>query len=184
MRSSLLVLILCFAFFAANAQGQAVNPPKQEALKFVQGFYDWYMAKNKVAEGKAVAATPFELAIRDKRPLFDPALLNLLKEDIEASAKSPGEIVGLSFDPFLNTQDPKEQYVVGNAASQGETWRVEVLGVRGGRKDTNPAVIAELARREGRWVFANFHYEKSVYPENENLMGLLRALKKSREKTP
>jgi hypothetical protein len=106
-----------------------------------------------------------------------------LKDDLEASSRSPDEIVGLDFDPFLNTQDPKKNYVVGKAAFQGDRWRVEIFVLTEGKKPANPDVVAEAARRNGRWVFLNFHYGKSVSPENENLVSVLQALKRSRDQT-
>jgi hypothetical protein len=44
---------------------------------------------------------------------FESGLLAALKEDVAAQAAAKGEIVGLDFDPFLNTQDPAESYEVG-----------------------------------------------------------------------
>jgi hypothetical protein len=57
-----------------------------------------------------------------------------LKEDLAASKKSPGEIVGLDFDPFLNAQDIAERYLVGKITPKGDHYWVEVFGVWGGRK--------------------------------------------------
>ncbi len=124
-RQLLALSIAVLLLGSATAVAEPSPTAKQEAQKFVQGFYDWYLNQK----------TPFEMAVKEKKSDFDPTLLKLLKEDLEASAKSPGEIVGLDFEPFLNTQDPGEKYVVGNAASQGETsFRVEIFRINAGKK--------------------------------------------------
>jgi hypothetical protein len=50
--------------------------------------------------------TAWNLAIKTKSSVFSPQLALALKEDSAAQAKAEGEIVGLDFDPFLNSQDP------------------------------------------------------------------------------
>jgi hypothetical protein len=45
-----------------------------------------------------------EIVLKSKYA-FSPELASKLKEDLAAQEKSPGEIVGLDFDPFLNAQD-------------------------------------------------------------------------------
>lgn len=69
--------------------------------------------------------------------MFSPELFHALCEDSETSKKAKGEIVGLDFDPFLNSQDPHARYEVGNVVPAGDSYRVEVLGVSAGRKVTN-----------------------------------------------
>jgi hypothetical protein len=59
---------------------------------------------------------------------------------------------------------------------------VEVFGFWNGKKNAKPDVVPELVFEKGRWIFVNFHYDSSGFPENENLVSVLQALKKSREK--
>jgi len=61
---------------------------------------------------------------------------------------------------------------------------VEVFGFWNGKRAAKPDVVPELAWEKGNWVFTNFHYEKSNIPENENLLSVLKALKKEQAKTP
>jgi hypothetical protein len=105
-----------------------------------------------------------------------------LEGDLAASKKSPGEIVGLDFDPFLNAQDIAERYLVGNVTSKGDHYWVEVFGVWNGQKNSNPDVVPEVAFENGHWIFTNFHYGKTDIPVNENLVSILEVLQKDRQK--
>jgi hypothetical protein len=108
--------------------------------------------------------------------------VNGLKEDLTASKKSREEIVGLDFDPFLNAQDIAERYLVGQITPKGDHYLVEVFGIWGGQKKSNPDVVPELAFENGQWIFMNFHYGKTDIPVNENLLSVLQILKKDRSK--
>ena len=121
-----------------------------------------------------------ELALREKRSSFSPELVKGLKEDLAASKKSHGEIVGLDFDPFLNAQDIAERYLVGKITTKGDHYWIEVFGIFGGQKNSNPDVVPELAFENGQWIFTNFHYGKTDIPVNENLLSVLEVLKKDR----
>ena len=123
-----------------------------------------------------------EVALREKRSSFSPELVKGLKEDLAASKKSSGEIVGLDFDPFLNAQDIAERYFVGKITQTGDHYLVEVFGVWEGQKKSNPDVVPELAFENGQWIFTNFHYGKTASPVNENLVSVLQILKKDRRK--
>jgi len=144
----------------------------------VQGFYDWYLKQT--LNEKAGPAS--DLALKYKSSSFAPELLRRLKEDSAAQAKVSGEIVGLDFDPFLNAQDVGERYVVGKITpKQGSYW-AEVYGVWNGKKSQKPDVVPELIFKDRHWLFVNFHYGKSKYPENENLLSILRVLREDRRK--
>jgi hypothetical protein len=58
-------------------------------------------------------AHSLQIAMEKQGSQFESGLLAALKEDVAAQAAAKGEIVGLDFDPFLNTQDPAESYEVG-----------------------------------------------------------------------
>lgn len=102
----------------------------------------------------------------------------MLKEDSEAQAKAVGDIVGLDFDPFLYTQDPANRYALGKITTKGESCLVEVG--RPQQRIEKPAVTAELVYRHDQWVFTNFHYGKSAYSQDENLLAILKKLQADR----
>src|SRR5262249_29402277 len=87
--------------------------------KFVEEFYAWYVAHDKKSD-------PLKLALRRKKANFSETLIQRLKEDYKAAAKSPGEIVGLDFDPVLNSQDFADKYVPGRVTQKGRQFEVEV----------------------------------------------------------
>jgi hypothetical protein len=140
---------------------------------FVQGFYDWYLK-----EGQST----YDLALKNKSSALSPELLHALREDYAAQANVPEEIVGLDGDPFLNSQDPSERFVVGDAKLVGDKCLVVVRGVSSGKK--REYVEPELARRNGRWVFVNFHYGTTRSSSDENLVRELKALREDRRKYP
>lgn len=142
---------------------------------FVQDFYNWYAPRTQ-GTGRTMD-DPLKL----KSASFDPTLLKLLKEDSAAQAKSKDEIVGLDFDPFLNSQDPAKKYVVRKVKAKGNAYLVDVFEGSASKNETKPSVTAEVAQRNGRWQFINFHYGKSDIPENENLLNILKVLKKDRQ---
>jgi hypothetical protein len=151
----------------------------KSARKFVQDFYSWYVP-NALKPINAM-----DLALKDRSYVFSPRLFEALKEDSEAQARAR-EIVGLDFDPFLDTQDPAERYQLGRITQKGNTYLVEVFGVYDVRPsdlpEGLPEVIAEVARRNGQWVFTNFLYPPLAkqFPDSANLLALLKGLKEDR----
>lgn len=162
--------------------GQSVSaestPLEKSCGRFVQSFYDWY-SKPDVKTHKE--HTP-ERAIIEKSTLFDEQLKRELKIDSDAQAKGEGDIVGLDFDPFLSTNsEPFEHYSLGKIIAKPQSYLVEVFGTTKGKKTAKPVVVAELKNKGNQWKFVNFHYEKSKYPENENLLSVLKTLRESRK---
>jgi acetyl esterase/lipase len=143
--------------------------PEESALRFVRDFYAWY----RPAAEKAGAE---EEALRNRAELFTPGLLTALKEDLAASKKNGSEIVGLDFDPFLNSQDPCPRYDVGGARIEGGRALVDVKGDCVGEK-TGPDVTAELAPGPKGWVFSDFRYPY----EKSGLLKVLDELRRSRD---
>lgn len=150
----------------------AAASPAEACGQFVQEFYDWYLAKCKGADN----------ALLEKRSSFSPELVKALQEDLAASLKAAEPGVGLDFDPFLAAQDWADDLrcPVGEVRRKGDHYFVEVF--TSGEKDSEP-VVAELAWQNGKWVFTNFHYGQSGSHEDENLVSILRQLKKDREKS-
>jgi len=178
------IALILFSFGVGALQAQTPTTPlqPQDCGHFVQQFYDWYVAKEKALVKRNSLESALEVTLREKRSSFSPELVKGLKEDLAASKKSREEIVGLDFDPFLNAQDIAERYLVGQITPKGDHYLVEVFGVWGGQKKSNPDVVPELAFENGQWIFTNFHYGKTDIPVNENLLSVLQILKKDRRK--
>lgn len=145
-----------------SAQGQVGS-----CRRFVQEFYDWYVPITQKETGGPASDT----ALQVKRDAFSPQLFRALKTDSEAQARAKGEIVGLDFDPFVNSQDPADHYearrlVVKANRCSVEVWRASPSDTA--EKSTKPAVVAKLAMSKRHWVFVNFQY-----PETD-LLTLLR----------
>ena len=127
----------------------AADSEARSAVLFAQAFYDWY----------ARHGDEYEVAVRDSPSFFAPTLLEAMRTDIAAQARSPGEIVGLDWDPFLATQDPCDPYRVGRATRRGDTILLAVKGMCTDMQPrARPSVIAELGRSKGRWVFLDFRH--------------------------
>jgi hypothetical protein len=166
---------LFFLLPAPYASAQTSGPLNRvkSCRDFVQGFYDWY-----VREGQS----NYELALKNKSSALSPELWHALREDFAAQAKAPDEIVGLDGDPFLNSQDPSEHFFVGDTRLVGKRCLAVVRGITSGKK--REYVEPELALKNGRWVFVNFHYGKSKISSDENLISELKALREDRRKHP
>jgi len=153
----------------------------ESAREFVRAFYDWYVPLTH----KRLRETTSDIALRERRRAFGPLLFRALKEDSEAQDAAKELVVGLDFDPFLNTQDPCEGYRLGGVSKKGDVYRVEVYEVCPDRTQREElAVIAEAGLRNGRWVFLNFYYPDLVkdYPDSADLLAILKKLREDREK--
>jgi hypothetical protein len=175
-------LVLLVFPLLVQAQTTPSGPDALESVRrFAQHFYTWYVPKALDTRTDSV-----DLALKHRGYLLSPELLKALKEDSEAQARAH-ELVGLDFDPFLDTQDPAERYELGRITQKGSTYLVEVFGVYPARPpdlpEGIPEVIAEVARRNGHWVFTNFLYPPIAkqYPESGNLLVMLKSLKEARE---
>lgn len=161
------------------AETKELKPRSESATasgKFVQQFYDWYNTRPEKT---------LEIALEKRPQAFAPHLASMLKADIEASSKVPDEIVGLDFDPITSTNaENATKYVIGKVVTKGKTVWVDVYGFYNGKKSEKPIVTPEVEFQDKNWRFVNFHYGKSEFPENENLLSVLRALADSRKATP
>ena len=154
-----------------SAQGQESSQAHEKSCRaYVQGFYDWYVPLLKRPSGD-----PTKLAV--KRYRFSPDLVRQLREDWAASAKSPGDIVGLDFDPFIDAQDlPEGRFVAGKVTRKGSNYLVEVSVLQRGKKTDDNVVVPELAFQDGQWSFVNFHYGDSG-----DLLSTLKQLREERQ---
>lgn len=175
-RSGLFFLLAASSSFA---QGTPAQDAKKSCQDFVQAFYDWYVP----VALKHGRARPADLALKHKGTAFSRELAQALREDSEAQAKVKGDVVGLDFDPFLNSQDPSERYVVGNITPKGDRYWVEIYSLTSGKKSAKPDVVPELMFKDGRWIFVNFHYGESELPEDENLVSTLKTLRANRQRS-
>ncbi len=168
-------LLLLVSSVSLQAQANVVGQNDSGSARgFVREFYNWYVPK--ALQDNTTPA--FELALKQRSSVLSPQLVLALKEDGAAQDKAPGEIVGIDFDPFLNSQDPAKHYEVGAVTQKGESYWVEICGTWPGKSHKKPDVVAELAQKNGKWVFINFHYYG-----NKDLLAILKALRLSRQKS-
>jgi Protein of unknown function (DUF3828) len=162
-------LVVSMCSLAALGQQPTAAPTDQSCRSFVQGFYDWYLPHARQS------AVTYPTALKTKAQLFSPTLLQALKLDYAASKANPNEVVGLDFDPFLNSQDPSPKFSAGKAKVQGTTCSAEVHGITDGV--INEEVHPELSFVNGNWQFTNFRYE-----QGSDLLSMLKSLKADRQK--
>ena len=165
MRRATLILLGIFLLASPAAWGDPAG--QKRAAEFTQKFYDWYVPIA-LKPGKTASS---DQAVAKRGALFDPALLKALKEDSEAQAKTPDDIVGLDFDPFLAAQDPDNKYVVGGVTEKDGLYLVEVYGVRKGKREAKVSVTAALKPAKDSFIFTNF-----LYGEDGDLVAVLKQL--------
>lgn len=132
---------------------------------FVEGFYAWYLPRALHAD----TSGGWNATLKLMRPKVNLQLAKLLREDAAAQAKCE-DLISLDFDPFLNTQDPAEHYLVGGIVQRGSAYRAEIYRMDSGKGSEKPDVIAEFTRKDGRWLFVNF-----IYPGGSDLLTLLKS---------
>lgn len=173
--------------FALPALLVGVIPPARAAedadsrscRAFVQQFYDQYL---RMAD-RGGREAPDDRIMRRHPAWFSPELRRAMAEDLAAAKKSPGEIVGLDFDPFLNAQDVAKRYTARRVSRQGGSFTVDVYASWDPKKPADLNVVPELARRGGQWTFVNFRYPAHEKGEKEsNLLQVLRELRAERRK--
>ncbi len=161
LASALVVLIALFSFpisARATTQADASASPRS----FAEDFYRWYVH---LAQGDT--SRPWEAAIRLREAQFGPELARLLKEDAIAQSHCR-EIVGIDFDPILNTQDPAQRYELGRLAQKNHRYLIDVYAVLDGVKNQRPDVTAVFVSKGGHYAFVNF-----LYPEGHDLLNAL-----------
>jgi len=169
-----MVRTVIFASIAlASINSFAQTPDEAKSLhQFVQAFYDWYVPiANKPTQGPTC-----RIALKQRPELFNPELLKALQGDLNAQTKSPGEIVGVDWDPFLNSQDPEQQYKVGLIQQSNANYLVNIHSVSSGKMAKTVDVIAEISKANGQWVFTNFRS-----PKGFDLLSSLARFRKQRQ---
>lgn len=166
--------LLCLGLWIWPAAA-AAGEKETSCRKVVQEFYGWY-APLAVKDNGATPA--WMIAVRKKPSLFSKTLADALRKDSAAQERSQ-EIVGLDFDPFLNSQDPDTDYAAQYAEVKDGKCRVHV-----GRSQAQakPHVIAELRGSPGKWVFADFYYPDAGKAGGLALLGILKEQATARDK--
>ena len=160
---------------------QPEDASEASARAFVQGFYDWYAGKVVAAsKGKSAAGYGFIDAVRQRPHGFSPELKRLLEEDVAAASKCPGEVVGLDWDPFLETQESPGAYAVGKVEKAAPGFRVSV-GDRKARGVRNPVAEADVAFVGGHWRFIDFVEEPTDPKSRQGLVAILKGYERSGE---
>jgi hypothetical protein len=137
-----------------------VDPAVTSSLSapgFVRAFYDWYVP---IVHSDVGAPAWFAVLQRDP-PVLNAKLLAALRQDSISGAASPGEVNGLNFDPFLDSQDPCEAYELGDVTGTGNTQHVAIHSVCSGMRSAEPSLLAEVAMEDGSWVFQNVRYTRT-----------------------
>lgn len=159
------------------AQAHHASAPEQPCRAFVQSFYDWYIGHLNAQKGKQASVGSTYDVVRLRPQLLTPDLRRMLTEDFRSQRHSE-EVTGLDFDPFLNAQDWEGKYTVENVTLSDDRCRASVWGTDGGKR--REIVDPEAVLMGGRWVFVNFHYPGAASHDEENLVDLLKLLKRQR----
>jgi hypothetical protein len=173
--SLMLILLLCLAR-TTSAQTQATS--SQQAIAFVQSFYDWYLP---IVSGDNLHVARCDFAIKCRPELFDSTLLRALQNDAAAQAKSPEYIVGLDFDPFVDTNgDPAKHF----KATRAYGSLVTVVGFD--EQLSKPLVTLNIEVRcsHDRCVIVNIHYPAHDAIPKSDLLSILRELHPPSKHTP
>jgi len=136
--------------------------------RVVEGFYKWYVPESYDRS----RVSRYDVPLKSKVYKFDAELVRLLRAS-EAYEDRGGDIINV--DPFLGVNGDPEKYVVGNVREKGDTCKADLYGESSGKREPNPLVTAELVRRNGSWIFFNFHYPTENDPvDKSGLRGWIR----------
>jgi len=166
----LALLISCNLF-----QGQAPTSVGNDSCRrFVQAFYDWYLPRAKKTRG-----TASNLVLKYRSTDLSLELRKRLKEDSDAQARSR-DLVGLDFDPFLNTQDDSfERCTVEHVFRKNSNYWAQVTCVFPGPNPSKAQIMPEVMPQGERWQFVNFHYHDDS--GDTDLLSILKDLQNERQ---
>jgi Protein of unknown function (DUF3828) len=170
-----IIVLAALATTISLAPATYAADDSSECQTFVQKFYDWYVAK---ARGPVNNSPTLDKVVKARSEVFSADLCKQIKEDLAASAKSTDGVVGLDFDPVLNSQEEPEKYTVGKVQAKGNLFLVDVYSIDGGKKSKEVTVQPELSHNAGKWEFVNFHYKFGN--KNEDLLDILKDLRNER----
>jgi hypothetical protein len=171
----LFLLILCLGQ-TATAQPQATQ--SSQAIAFVQSFYDWYLP---IVNDDKLHEAADNIAIKRRPELFDQTLLRTLQNDAAAQAKSPEYLVGLDYDPFVNTNgDPAPHFKAIRATGP----LVTVVGYDEQLSKPLVTLNIEVRCKQDHCVIVNIHYPAHNGIPKCNLLSILRLLHPPAKHTP
>jgi hypothetical protein len=169
--SSLLPLSLAVLLFSGCSAAPRLGAA--DAERAVAQFYQWYVP---LAHDSTDAGMR---AVRERSAFFPTSLVAALRADSLASARSPGEVVGLDGDPFLNSQDPCERYAPIGTVQRDTQFFVAVRGSGGCASHDAPDVTVEVTAVDGRPVFTNFIYSSKPRDNLTSILGDLAGARRS-----
>jgi hypothetical protein len=163
---------------AADSVRAPTSQPDSQAdsvRRFVQQFYDWYVPL--VVPHRPDQNVDSTVQLRDA--FLDTALVRELDEDLAAKKKAPpGELEGINFDPFLNSQDPCPRYVAGLAQRGERDYFVDVRPDCGASAYQPKHFIAVVRPYDRSFRFADFQFDSTT------LRKVLAAFKARRDSIP
>ena len=171
-------------FLITHSSAAQQRPPDSSGRTcetFVKEFYAWYLP---IAQAEMKSRVdPLNLAQKARPAILSRELIQGL-EAVDAEARKAQD-PGLDFDPVLNSQDPggpgDPPYQVRDVKVNGSTCKADVYyQARDGK--TEKIVIPELRSGNGRWIFTNFHYPNTQFPESADLISMIKSyLKMSKQ---
>jgi hypothetical protein len=165
-----------------SASAVVVFASEEGAKAFVQGFYDWYVGKILAASRKkSGGGFGFDDALKQRPDWFSPELKRLLLEDVAASSKCKDEVVGLDWDPFLESQENPSVYAVGKAEKIAQGFRVSVDDKKLPKGDHNPVAQADVTFVGGHWTFVDFVQQPTDPKFRQGLIAILKGYEKNGE---
>jgi hypothetical protein len=160
---------LCVLLFVSSGRDPSVfaQAPKRQGTAssckaFVQQFYEWYSRPVKSKHGRPDRGRYDGDVLKDRPEVLDASLYRLLKADLDCRKRSK-EICNLDFDPFYNSQDASEKYVVKEVHLVGHRCTVPMTEIVNGERQRMLRVQPELEWRTTHWVFVDFDY---FYPDD------------------
>ncbi len=152
------LLLILFSVVSQTQTAPAIHSKgsERDALEFTRAFYDWYVSVSR--EGGSNPS--WGRAVENRPEAFSVSLANALKGDLNAQSKAGAEIVGIDFDPFLNTQDPDDGYEARNCEKRGDHYFVKVYRIGSDHSVKRASVVAELYLMGKKWQFVDFHYSQ------------------------
>lgn len=159
----------------SSAPDAASLATSDTVTRFVQGFYDWYVA---LANGPP-GVSSYDSVMMSRRDLLAPQLYAALKEDMDAQrADTAGEIVSVTgeADAFLHSQDPCERYEAAKARATTSGYSVDIYARCPGAASMpgdSVSVIVDVERTGSSWRITNFR--DSSNPPYDLLAELLQA---------
>ncbi len=153
------------------SDGQSPSVPAVSAVdsvpivsKFVQEFCDWYTP---IANDSSFHHPAFFRVLNDRSRTLTPELATALRSDSAVSVNRI-EHEGLNNDPFLQSQDPCERYVVDDVAQVRDAFRVRIRPVCATNIWQKSKPVLVIVSNAGMLQIANVLYD----PQGD----LLRAL--------